>query len=151
MAKGDYRASAPALADRLVERTRRPAELAPGAAGIEGGVGRPLGARGREVGLARGLDAVRRKREDARDAQAQLMAAEPLGTTQVEAAGQGMVEEAADGVCDRLGIDGRAVLVGEEAQTAAGGDGGGDPFARRRARSEAAAQHEGHARDRRLR
>src|SRR5881394_2531876 len=122
MAKGDYRGSAPALADRVVERTRRPAELPPGAAPIEGDVRRPLRARGRGVRLARGLDPLRGKRQDTRDAQAQLVPIEPLRTAEVKTAGQRPVEEPAQGLGDGLGIDGRAELVGEEAEALARGD-----------------------------
>ena len=94
-----------------------------------------------------GVDPVRRQGEHARDAQPQLVPAQALRSAQVEAAGDASRDQAIDGVGDGLRVDRRPELVGVQPQAPAGGQRGSDPFAGRRARPEAPAEHEGDAQD----
>src|SRR5687768_9387902 len=112
--RGLYGGAGAAPRDGLVERTRAKAELPRRTRGVERSVGRP---RRRPRGGGEGrLDQVLAQAEDARHAQPQLVAADALGSAEVEEAGARRRDQALQSGGDRLGVGGRAELIGEQRQ-----------------------------------
>src|SRR5262245_5325355 len=139
----------PAFRDGLVERARQEAQLGPGPRALEGGVDRTWGAG--VGGAGHGLEKRFGKAEGLGDPSAQLEAAHPLRSAEVEDPGPLAAQERGQGLRRGFRVERVPELVPVEADGPARPQGPQDRLAPRAARSVSAADHEGQPDHRRLR